>query len=203
MVPSRYQRKAGKERPRDIFYISLEGEITEVRYFEQVKALLRHRFVLELLPPKDGKSSPQHVLDRLLDSNLQKDSQCHKWYVGDVDRWLGNGELQKVVSDCRSQGIHLAISNPCFEIWLLLHFLEPDHLNFADGGRPKTSRQFKKLYGRIKNEGGRDFFEPGSSEDQVRQAGRRAKAHDPDPKKNWPQAKGTHVYKLIERWFEI
>ena len=40
------------------------------------------------------------------------------WCVFDVDQF----DIQGAVREARSHGVNLAISNPCFELWLLLHF---------------------------------------------------------------------------------
>ncbi len=39
--------------------------------------------------------------------------------VVDVDRWEN---LDEIVSRCIKEGFRAAVSNPCFELWLLLHF---------------------------------------------------------------------------------
>ena len=44
------------------------------------------------------------------------------WCVFDVDDHPGINDAQQMA---RASGIKLAISNPCFELWLLLHFREP------------------------------------------------------------------------------
>jgi hypothetical protein len=50
------------------------------------------------------------------DENLAYDSV---WCVFDVDSHHHIADAKQMASD---NGIHLAISNPCFELWLLLHF---------------------------------------------------------------------------------
>jgi hypothetical protein len=41
------------------------------------------------------------------------------WCVFDVDEFQ---DIQRAVTDARRAGIEVAVSNPCFELWLLLHF---------------------------------------------------------------------------------
>ncbi|MEV5709909.1 RloB family protein [Actinoallomurus sp. NPDC052274] len=41
------------------------------------------------------------------------------WCVFDVDEFQ---DIEDAVSLARRQGIGVAVSNPCFELWLLLHF---------------------------------------------------------------------------------
>jgi hypothetical protein len=49
------------------------------------------------------------------------------WLVCDCDHWVEPnhiGNLTLVLQECRQKGVHVAISNPCFDLWLLLHFAE-------------------------------------------------------------------------------
>ncbi len=41
------------------------------------------------------------------------------WCVIDVDR---HARLRQACQRAEQAGIHMAVSNPCFELWLLLHF---------------------------------------------------------------------------------
>jgi hypothetical protein len=49
------------------------------------------------------------------------------WLVCDCDHWIEDGHIKnlaQVIQLCRQKGIQVALSNPCFELWLLLHFAE-------------------------------------------------------------------------------
>jgi hypothetical protein len=49
------------------------------------------------------------------------------WLVLDCDHWVNSGHIKnliQVIRECRQKGIRIALSNPCFELWLLLHFAE-------------------------------------------------------------------------------
>ncbi len=49
------------------------------------------------------------------------------WLVCDCDHWINSGHIKnltRVLQECRQKGIQIALSNPCFELWLLLHFAE-------------------------------------------------------------------------------
>lgn len=50
-----------------------------------------------------------------------------------VDRDKGSfkeEQYDKLVNECNANNIHLYVSNPCFECWLLMHFDEFENLNF-------------------------------------------------------------------------
>ena len=47
------------------------------------------------------------------------------WFVADTDHWIESNHIQNLVEvarQCRQKGIQVALSNPCFDLWLLLHF---------------------------------------------------------------------------------
>ena len=47
------------------------------------------------------------------------------WLCIDKDHWADSGHIDnlvQVLQHCRQKEYHVAISNPCFELWLLLHF---------------------------------------------------------------------------------
>ena len=121
-------RKPNKSYKRKIEFktislvvIAVEGQKTEPRYFRMLQEEFGSRIKLEIVLDDEHKSSPQHVLDRLLQfknkQELKDDDVC--WMVIDVD---GNSKtLPKIIKDAKSNGCKVALSNPCFEIWLSLH----------------------------------------------------------------------------------
>ena len=45
----------------------------------------------------------------------------------DCDHWISTGHIKnlvRVIQECSQKGIQVALTNPCFELWLLLHFAE-------------------------------------------------------------------------------
>jgi hypothetical protein len=61
--------------------------------------------------------------------------------VCDCDHWIKAGHIDNLVlvmQQCRQKGISVALSNPCFDLWLLLHFAdfpEEDKLSCAEVGK--------------------------------------------------------------------
>ncbi len=86
-----------------------------------------HRRVkVRLLPPPDddsGKSAPKHVVERATNYiekyGLVEDDQL--WLVMDVDCW-SKDLLIDIGKECQEKnGWNIALSNPCFEVWLHSH----------------------------------------------------------------------------------
>jgi hypothetical protein len=71
-------------------------------------------------------SSPSHIIKEMEGFRVRLRTQKELfpndefWMVVDADRWGGN--LKSAISQCHNAKFHTAISNPCFEIWLLLHY---------------------------------------------------------------------------------
>ena len=67
-----------------------------------------------------------------------------------VDRDKGNFKEQQyddLVKECNNKNIKLYVSNPCFEVWLLMHFDEFEKLDFKkllENKRVNTSKKARK-----------------------------------------------------------
>ena len=188
-----------KKRPLDrciphlrdtrLVIIAAEGQETEKQYF----AVFRDtRVQVKILPTgADNRSSPQDVINRLhlFRDEYQIGDNDELWLMVDVDRWPKLSEIAGEACQCQ---YFLAISNPCFEVWLLCHFQEPPHdatycspvedaLRAALGGSyNKSSLNIPQFYGRIND------------------AITRAKELDHYSGDRWPQTVGSHVYRVVQ-----
>ena len=125
-----------KKRPLDrsveilrdtrLVVIASEDKFAVRQYFEFFKP---RRIQFKFLETLDGKSSPEHVFERLEryleEFDIGPDDRF--WFVSDTDHWAEPNHIQnfvRVIQLCRDKGIGVAVSNPCFELWLLLHFVE-------------------------------------------------------------------------------
>lgn len=175
-----------------------EGENTEPQYFEGLQGrgiLPLHRFKIEVVPPSPSQhdSAPNHVCQRADQAVLGKGLKLgldQVWLVLDVDRW-GDAKLDAARKHARERGYGLAVSNPCFEAWLLLH-----HTDDIEEARRSSDceQRLRELLGRYsKSALNLDDFPA----DRIRQAVARARTRDRDPS-GWPQTPGSHVYRLLD-----
>lgn len=149
--PYDYSAEAGTLEQRIRFYCVSEGA-TEESYFTGVRnnreALdIKNNVLVEVVPKEDGQETYSHPL-QLVNACLQwmgridtegKDIPKEDWekHCGwedfnpeiDVvcvifDRDYKNLEtcLDEIFSLCEKHGIRIVISNPNFELWLLMHF---------------------------------------------------------------------------------
>ena len=177
-------------RDTKLFIVATEGKETEKQYFRMFNST---RIKVEILATtEDGKSSPEYVLERL-DTfkeryDLTEDDML--WLVSDVDRW-GDKKLSSVCSQARQRSYNLAISNPCFEVWLTLHF---EDINTQD----RTCDNFKARLRIILGSYNGSNLDISAYKPHTQDAVNRAKNLHPSSQQDWPPTLGTHVYRLVE-----
>lgn len=191
---SRFRRPLGRRRYRTIFVISTEGSVTEPAYFEGrgIFDALACNALVKCVPRASGKSSPVHVLEGmkqyLKKTELRDNDEA--WLVVDKDNWTDK-QLKELHDWAKvKENYGLAVSNPCFEYWLLLHF---------EGGSGMSSS--RECTERLKNYDSdyKKRVEPRKYRDKIDEAVRRAKGRDDPPCADWPRNTGTTVYRLVEK----
>lgn len=177
-------------RDTRLVIIAAEGRLTERQYFSMFRST---RVQVKVLSADDeNRSAPEYVLERLrrFRADYQLGEGDSLWLVLDVDRW-GSAKLAAVAREAKSVGFGLAISNPCFEVWLLYHFT-------AD--IPASERcQDMVLALRQATGGGynKSKLEPERFAPHLGTALERAEASDPSPRGRWPTSTGSHVQRVI------
>ncbi|MGA9486343.1 MAG: RloB family protein [Methylocella sp.] len=125
------RRSALKVAPKRKFFLFCEGKNTEPDYFHALKKLFGG--VLIDIEPVGG--DPKAVVDSAISCaesrGLCKGGQRRKrnsfelldevWAVFDKDV---HAHFQQAIQRCCEKSIGVARSNPCFEVWLILHFQE-------------------------------------------------------------------------------
>ncbi|MCP2730473.1 RloB family protein [Limnofasciculus baicalensis] len=110
--------------------IACEGSKTEPDYFESIRQDLRLRTLQIIVLRHQGKTDPRSIIERVIEER-QKMKLNQRWTEGDtawavfdgdehieksLDHWCG------AINRAKSQKIQLAITNPSFELWYLIHF---------------------------------------------------------------------------------
>lgn len=195
-------------RDARLIIIATEGIQTEVQYFNALKLDERYRnskVHVEVLERPATDSSPQHVMDMLRDfeAKFSLNEYDELWLVIDLDRW-GDKKISDIAAQCVQKRYQLAASNPCFEIWLLLHVTSLDHFttdelkrfeeNKKETARSPLELELIRICGEFnKSNLNESYFMP-----HVETAVVRAKAVDIHPDHRWPNQLGTRVYLLVE-----
>lgn len=123
-------RQPGSRKPRKRILVVCEGEVTEPQYLDQFRRSKRnHLVVLEIsrehgVPrtlvdcAKELKNAAATRARRERDDYLSFDEV---WCVFDVD---DHPNILEARDKAKANDIRVAISNPSFELWLLLHFCD-------------------------------------------------------------------------------
>lgn len=199
-------------RDARLIVIASEGKDTERIYFKALAKeytnLRVHVHILERSENEQNNSSPEHVLQQLNDYKSKYDLKADDelWLVVDKDRWT-EAMLSHVATECSQEvAMHMALSNPCFELWLLLHMedaasLSPEEQEQWMKNRRKSKNADPYLKVRLRQKMG-SYHE--SSYDaltliaHIEDAIERARALDKNPTDRWPQTLGTRVYLLAK-----
>ena len=155
-MPSKYQRKSQTRTPFKKIVIAMEGVKTEPAYFFAVKEKYKSSS-LQIIPldreTTDGRSAPKHVIDHLdsyvANNSLLKSDEC--WIVIDKDR-SPVLQIKLVAAHCSThKNYHLALSNPCFEIWLVLHYKDLSGLSAIEIKDHSERDKIKRKWAHIKS----------------------------------------------------
>jgi hypothetical protein len=128
MTPRRgrpLRRRPEDKSPKSTVLVCSEGEVTERLYVNGLKRLLRgHPVHIDLgsasgEPLKIVKSAIKQVRARGVGAYDEV------WCLVDVESPPQKG-LPSALDLAREHGIHVATSNPCFELWLVLHLTRCD-----------------------------------------------------------------------------
>ena len=118
-----FKRLEGTRSAR-LIVIAAEGRSTENIYFEAMKASRCASDVhVEVLYRDSDNSSPDSVMTQIQEFieeyNIEDDDQL--WIVVDKDKWKSK-MLKLIAQNCaKNNNLNFCVSNPCFELWLLLH----------------------------------------------------------------------------------
>ncbi|HRJ27243.1 MAG TPA: RloB family protein [Fimbriimonadaceae bacterium] len=125
--------------------VVVEGKKTEKNYFIDAKAEFdqRREGILTVIAASGGSAS------QILDKSIKKATSefDEVWCVLDADTFGANSADHQKLERAQRAKIKVIFSNPCFEVWHLLHFSN-SHRSFHNCGKvkeavEKRSDQFK------------------------------------------------------------
>lgn len=220
-----------------IIFLSCEGSVTEEEYIEVlsriydgVKSRVQIISVAEdevhTLPKNRtreqnqvlGKSKPWQLVERINKFKEEKEAKYEFskypedefWIVSDVDDNLDNHKIkfENAIQECERKGYKYAISNPFFEIWLLLHHDEVSEEDkkyaVTETHQYEATDHFRirlaKKGAPLKDQKHLNFEH--YSDEKVRLAVKRAKDLMGENEKI-PSDYGTYVYKIVEEILDV
>jgi hypothetical protein len=129
LLGSKLERKGGSRQPFARFYLYCEGKNTEPEYFRALNVEFKYfaidivivaaAGVPETVAQKAAKMTKTlNGRGRSAGSKSSFEHNDQVWAIFDRD---AHPNMARALEICRVHGVGMAYSNPCFEIWLLLH----------------------------------------------------------------------------------
>ena len=216
-VRKEFNRKSANRDAR-LFVIAAEGQKTETKYFNDLKRLFRNpRIQVEVLQRPElqsSHSSPRDVITMLdgfrREYKLKADDEL--WLLIDRDRQSWNKkQISEIAQLCHQKKYFLALSNPCFELWLLLHV--KDFSEYSTGKldelfrNPKVNKKRNLIEKEIIHATGSHNksslnTKKYMTKENILRAIEQAKELDETPEDRWPEYLATRIYQLIEKLIE-
>ena len=111
---SRLSRIDGRRAPKESFAIYCEGKVTERCYFQSLRSELRAGSI-----HIQWAGTPLEVVTRAEQDGLAPDASV--WCVFDAEAPRLHPNFQQALDLACKNSFNCAVSNPCFELWALLH----------------------------------------------------------------------------------
>ncbi|HET7461356.1 MAG TPA: RloB family protein [Longimicrobium sp.] len=136
------RRRAAFRDPLPLMLVVCEGQVTEPQYFDGFRHV--HGASTVRVVVKSPGGDPRALVERAVALRAEAAAQARRsrdpnlaydevWCVFDVDEHA-RADAARLLAE--REAVHLAVSNPCFELWLLLHLADhAAHVTAAQAGR--------------------------------------------------------------------
>jgi len=204
-----YKKEGGHYKDATYKLIVGEGKAEE-QYFNgllpHIEEESRKRVKLKVFPYQDSKSALKHLVSKSMDfraivSDFEK-GKDELWIIADKDL-NSDSQLMEAINHCQIEAFNLAISTPCFEIWLLLHLsdlTDTEHnINPIFKGKPnrKAAQNCEKELKKVLGGYNKANIPMQQLIPHIQTAIERAREKETDH--DWPRDIGTKVFKVIEK----
>ncbi len=139
------KRRAATREPKRLFILFCEGENTEPAYFNAIRKRFDSVKIEIVAPAGVPMTIANEAVNKLKQIGLSRrkrkelnsfEESDQVWAVFDCDH---HPNYREAVLLCEKAGVNVARSNPCFELWLILHIEEYD----KPDGHHAVQRRFR------------------------------------------------------------
>lgn len=154
------RRTVSKKPPKKKFIIFCEGRNTEPEYFRSLRRICQNALID--IEPIGGVGTPATIAARAIDDARERglarnsrkrlnsfEASDEVWAVFDRDQ---HPYFIESIQQCEAHGVHVARSNPCFELWIILHlnnFDSPDDRHAVQRALRQMRPEYDPSQGKI------------------------------------------------------
>ncbi len=130
MAKHQYDRRPATRPIANKILIVCEGQKTEPQYFKGIRQHKRLRTLQVTIVDASGNTNPIGIINRAIaerqtikaDKGWEPDDTVWAVFDGDEHRNQDPQNWHVAIAQAKTQKINLAITNPCFEFWYLIHY---------------------------------------------------------------------------------
>ena len=146
--PAPFERRAALREQRRKIILACEGTKTEPGYFTELVREERIDIAVNVIIAPHRGTAPVSVVEAAIEER-QKLKHNKRWqprdevwaiYDGEEHRAANAENWHRAIDMAHGNNVNLAVSNPCFELWFLLHFEDC----YAAVDRVEVRRRLKK-----------------------------------------------------------
>jgi hypothetical protein len=137
-------RGDGTRRDDRLFLVACDDTYAPKQYFSSLRL---SRVQIHVVETDDSKSAAVHVLERLKRFSVEEGDE--RWMVLDTDHCIEPNHFPtfiQAITEARQAGMKIALSRPCFELWLLLHHLDEEAIR-ALGNAAEAEARLREVLG--------------------------------------------------------
>ena len=155
-------RKSRKKKTYPVVVIVCEGTETEPIYFQRFREKYRRNIIVDVVGKKGNLSDLiQEAVKRRNGhiAGLENEEDCSAWCVIDADvdyntpgnHIIRNKQIKEALKEA-GKVIKIALSNPCFELWFLLHYIytTSQMRNYSDVEKELSKQKGFEKYEKVK-----------------------------------------------------
>lgn len=125
--PGQRQRRVTGDAVRRELLVFVEGKVTEEEYLNRYRRMHRDAVRVHV---DDFRGVPMSLVRRAIEAKKESEKDARRqrgraydevWCVFDVDQ---HTSLKEAMALAQEHKINVAVSNPCIELWFLLHFAD-------------------------------------------------------------------------------